>query len=89
MNAKTKAYRSDVGWLCKRLDTFGTRRLHVEITAFQPSARRVDLDNVAKSAVDAVMHAGVFVDDSQIDRLVIECGPVRKPGALLVKITEA
>lgn len=89
LNAKTKAYRQDVGWMCKRLDTYGTRKIHVEITAFPPDSRRRDLDNLCKPALDALMHAGVFFDDSQVDRLAIERGPVRKLGALLVKITEA
>ena len=33
------------------------------------------LDNLLKSAMDALTHAGVWADDSQIDSLLIERAP--------------
>lgn len=50
-------------------------RLAVNIALHPPDRRRRDLDNVLKSLLDAMQHAGVYEDDSQIDRISIErCG---------------
>lgn len=46
-------------------------RLSVDIEAYPPDKRKRDLDNVLKSLLDALQHAGVYEDDSQIDRLSI------------------
>ena len=51
------------------------QRLRVRILAFMPDKRRRDLDNLLKSAMDALTHAGVWADDSQIDSLLIERAP--------------
>jgi crossover junction endodeoxyribonuclease RusA len=48
------------------------QRLSVRILAYMPDKRRRDLDNLLKSALDALTHAGVWADDSQIDSLLIE-----------------
>lgn len=90
LTAATKYYRRDVGWLAKCVDTFGTRRIALHITVYPPDARRRDLDNLIKSAQDALQHAGVFKDDSQIDDLHVTRGVVRKGNAyMVVRITEA
>ncbi|NBW23084.1 MAG: RusA family crossover junction endodeoxyribonuclease, partial [Caulobacteraceae bacterium] len=39
--------------------------------AFPPDKRKRDLDNVLKSLLDALTHANVWDDDSQIDDLRI------------------
>lgn len=43
--------------------------LAVTIWASMPDKRRRDLDNLLKSSLDALGHAGVYEDDSQIDDL--------------------
>ncbi len=89
LKASTKTYRNDVGWLAKRIDTFGTRRIALHIQVFAPDKRARDLDNLVKSAQDALMHAGVFKDDSQIDDLHVQREQIRKGDAcLIVRITE-
>ena len=45
--------------------------LRVEIEAFPPDRRKRDLDNVLKSLLDSLTHAGVWEDDSQIQDLRI------------------
>lgn len=47
-------------------------RLAVIIDAFPPDRRRRDLDNLLKGPLDALQAAGLYLDDSQIDRLTIE-----------------
>lgn len=61
-------------------------RLAVEIVAHVPDKRRRDLDNMLKSALDSLTHAGVWLDDSQIDELTIKRGPVG--GMLKVRVAE-
>ena len=46
-------------------------RLKVEIHAWMPDKRKRDLDNVFKALNDALTHANVWIDDSQIDDLRI------------------
>jgi crossover junction endodeoxyribonuclease RusA len=64
-----------------------TTRLAVEMLLYPPDRRRRDIDNTAKALLDALQHAGVYTDDSQIDRLVIERGPLG--GYVEVSIAEA
>jgi crossover junction endodeoxyribonuclease RusA len=57
-----KAYRQEVWAELKN-------RLHVKIIASPPDNRKRDLDNILKSLLDAMTHAGVYEDDEQIDAL--------------------
>ena len=47
-------------------------RLRVHVLAYPPNRQKRDLDNLAKSLLDAMTHAGVYGDDSQIDDLRIQ-----------------
>lgn len=61
-------------------------RLSVEIEAFMPDKRKRDIDNLPKAILDSLSHAGVWVDDSQIDVLKISRMGIEKPGKVIVKI---
>jgi crossover junction endodeoxyribonuclease RusA len=50
-------------------------RLRVKIKAYPPDRRKRDLDNLFKSTLDSIQHAGLYVDDCQIDKLSIERMP--------------
>lgn len=46
----------------------------LEITAYPPDRRRRDLDNILKSLLDSMVHAGMIEDDSQFDIITIRRG---------------
>lgn len=60
--------------------------LEVWVDVFPPDRRRRDLDNVQKSLLDAMEHAGVYHDDSQIKRLISEMREVTRGGKVVVRI---
>jgi crossover junction endodeoxyribonuclease RusA len=61
-------------------------RLKVTIELNPPDRRRRDLDNFNKGVLDALTHAGVWADDSQIDELIIKRGKVVPGGETVVNI---
>ena len=46
--------------------------VRVQILACRPDKRRRDIDNILKSLLDALDHAGAYEDDSQIWDLSVE-----------------
>ncbi len=63
-------------------------RLAVALDAFPPDHRRRDLDNIQKPVLDALEHAGVYADDSQIDLLVTRRQDAVLGGKLLVTLAD-
>jgi crossover junction endodeoxyribonuclease RusA len=62
-------------------------RLAVRIELFPPDKRQRDIDNSIKATLDALVSAGVFEDDSQVDRLEVVRADVTKGGAAMVTVT--
>jgi len=60
--------------------------LQVLLYIFPPDKRIRDLDNILKSSLDALTHAFVWKDDSQISKLTIQRFPPAKPGYVRVQI---
>ena len=76
VSAEGKAYRKAVNDLVmeaamvqRYLKAVGPVRVVIE--AFPPDRRKRDLDNILKSLLDSLTHAGVWEDDSQIEDLRI------------------
>ena len=63
-------------------------RLAIKIIAEPPDKRRRDLDNILKAPLDALTHAGLFIDDEQFDEINIVRGQPVPGGRLGIKITE-
>lgn len=78
ISADGRAYREAVKLMAveEQWPNYGESRLSVTIEAWVPDKRRRDLDNMLKSALDSLTHAGVWNDDSQIDDLRIMRGPI-------------
>ena len=60
--------------------------LEIEVDLFPPDRRRRDIDNTQKGLLDALAHAGVYHDDSQIEKATIEKRAVFAGGRVLVRI---
>ncbi len=86
-----RAFRRDV---CALLGGGGPRkppaggRIALAMDAFPPDRRRRDLDNIQKASLDALEHAGVYADDSQIDLLVTRRGQVVPKGRLVIRLMD-
>jgi crossover junction endodeoxyribonuclease RusA len=76
----------DTGWEFDEVPLFyGRVAVSIELTG--PNRRKYDVDNRIKPTLDALMHAGVFLDDEQVDKLIVTRLPIEKPGCCDVTIT--
>lgn len=69
-------------------NTLINTRLAVNVTLYPPTRSRRDIDNYVKALLDALTHAGVWLDDEQIDDLRIVRGSVVKGGKAVIEIEE-
>ena len=58
----------------------------VEIILYPPDARRRDIDNYNKALFDALTHAGIWEDDSQVKRMLVEWAPQVPGGKVEITI---
>lgn len=65
---------------------FGKARIAVTIITHAPDRRARDIDNIVKPTLDALVQAGLFDDDSQVDHLVVKRGDVVKGGKATVYV---
>jgi len=63
-------------------------RLSVSVILNAPTRRKYDIDNRAKSLLDSLEYAGIYLDDEQIDCLTLRRGEVQKGGSAVVIIRE-
>ncbi len=63
-------------------------RIALCMDAFPPDRRRRDLDNLQKPSIDALQHAGVYEDDSQIDLLATRRREVVPGGHLVITVSD-
>jgi len=85
-----RRFRTNV---CALLDGGGPRRppaggrIALAMDAYPPDRRRRDLDNLLKATVDALQHARVYEDDSQVDLLLVRRRePDRPHGHVAIRI---
>jgi len=61
--------------------------LAMTVDAYPPDKRRRDADNLLKSLLDSMQHAGAYYDDSQIKKLTIEMRKPNRPnGTVIVRL---
>jgi len=68
--------------------TFATLEdtIYLEVLLSMPDRRKRDLDNYMKALLDALTHASLWEDDSQIDQLSIFRGPPSSPGSVTLRV---
>lgn len=65
-----------------------TCRVSVTIDLYPPNKRKFDIDNRGKAVLDALTHAGVWVDDEQVDRLIINRCEITTTGGCCIVFIE-
>lgn len=88
ISEKGRLYRERVLALLGRAKQPFTGRLRLTVEMFPPDKRKRDVDNFLKASLDALTHAGIYQDDSQIDILIVKRLSVHKGGCLKVFIDE-
>lgn len=79
-----KAVRRIVRKEKKNKKLLGRLDIHIYVTL--PDRRKRDIDNYLKALLDAMEKADVYVNDNQVDRILIDRGDIEKPGHVDVSI---
>lgn len=86
ISGKGRVYRAMIESICA-LKPGVEGRIEVEILAYPPDRRVRDLDNILKSLLDALVHAGIIQSDGNIDVLHVERREVVAGGKVVVQIS--
>ncbi|HEM8686254.1 TPA: RusA family crossover junction endodeoxyribonuclease [Citrobacter koseri] len=91
ISAKGRAYQSAacaaIIEQLRRLPKPSSSPASVEILLYPPDSRRRDIDNYNKALFDALTHAGIWEDDSQVKRMFVEWAPQVADGKVEITIT--
>lgn len=80
------AARASIIEQLRRLPKPSTEHADVAIVLYPPDHRRRDIDNYNKALFDALTYAGIWEDDSQVKRMLVEWGPVVPKGKVEITI---
>lgn len=90
ISAKGRDYRTDTIAACleQHVNEHVKGRIGLELRCYPPDRRTRDLDNLTKALIDSLQHAGLFEDDSQIDKITIirRDDPLCSPGTVDVDL---
>lgn len=86
ISKKGLAYSEEVKQLTKGMPSFNEDRVSVSVYLYPPDLRRRDIDNILKGIFDSLTKAGIWNDDSQVDKLHVYRMEKIKGGKCLIKI---
>ena len=93
LSVRGRKFKKDVAALLKEKllhDEGIANRIKVRIELCPPNKRKIDIDNRIKPILDSLQHGGLFLDDEQIDEIVVIRGELdqHKKGFCHVLVTE-
>ena len=86
LSDRAKAYRKEVYYTVPRIDPL-QGPLRVDMDIYPKSRHRYDVDNLAKATLDALTHAGIWQDDSQVVSLCITKRDFLKGGQVILRVS--
>ena len=88
LSDKARKFRANVIAQVAQLGRISTYkgRVKAELIVSARDKGKIDLDNFCKGTFDALTHARVWGDDSQVDELVVKRGEIVKGGQVIVKL---
>ena len=66
-----------------------SERVNLHLTVYRPDERKRDLDNLFKCTLDALVHAGILLDDHLVAKLGAHWAPEKLAGGRLILKLEA
>ena len=90
LSKEAKDFRLLLNMACKfqKVPNYGDARLSIIVIIHPKNNNRQDLDNRIKPLFDALHHAGIYDDDSQIDCFMVKRGEVVPDGKCVVYINK-
>ena len=58
----------------------------VQVMVYPRDRRTPDADSLLKHLLDILAHAGVYLNDKQVERVTAERGPAQFPGRMVVEV---
>ena len=88
ISARGRDFRKNVVQIVSRekKDLKIVSRVKVNVMVYPPDRRKRDIDGYLKALLDSLTHAGVWLDDEQVDSIYITRGEVVKGGKAVVEI---
>lgn len=87
LNPKVVRYRKEAWTLLHDKPPFHNGRLRLEVKMYPPRVN-CDIDNILKTLLDALQHAQLIKNDSQIHQLFVEKLETVKGGRIEITLTE-